>query len=109
MIFIVGDKTASKTAGSCCKRMSQEWFNCTCTPYKQNVNGTTTCKMYSASPMGLDVKDIGNINPYSYVEHKFREAIIRKKDIIILYNSVINRSSWLPMYVKGYECYAHSF
>ena len=39
VIFIVGDKTASRTAGSSCKRMS-EGKGCDCTPYKQNSNGT---------------------------------------------------------------------
>ena len=33
-IFIVGDKTASRTAGSSCKRIS-EGEGCDCTPYKK--------------------------------------------------------------------------
>src|SRR5512138_2953344 len=39
VIFVVGDKTASRTAGCSCKRIGNDWWNYSCTPYKQNVNG----------------------------------------------------------------------
>ncbi len=39
VIFIVGDKTASRTAGSGCERAVKTQYECTCTPYKQNTNG----------------------------------------------------------------------
>lgn len=35
VIIIIGDKTASRTAGSICKRFS-DGAGCDCTPYKQN-------------------------------------------------------------------------
>ena len=38
VIFIIGDKTSSRTAGSTCRRQSVGPY-CPCTPYKQNVNG----------------------------------------------------------------------
>ena len=44
VIFIVGDKTSSRTAGSSCDRNSKGMF-CSCTPYKQNANGTSKCKI----------------------------------------------------------------
>lgn len=38
VIFVVGDKTALlRTAGSACKRASNDQSSCTCTPYKQNT------------------------------------------------------------------------
>lgn len=40
IIFIVGDKTASRTAGSECSRNSTSYYNCYCTPYKQNSKGS---------------------------------------------------------------------
>ena len=43
VIIIIGDKTASRTAGSICKRFS-DGAGCDCTPYKQNPNGVKTCK-----------------------------------------------------------------
>ena len=91
VIFIIGDKTASRTAGDSCKRMD-EGAGCECTPYKQNVNGTSTCKWSSTSkadPTG----DIGNINDYSYLEHEFRQAVRKNKTIIIVYNSLYHQSS----------------
>ena len=43
VIFIIGDKTASRSAGSVCRRHNGE-AGCECTPYKQNSKGTSTCK-----------------------------------------------------------------
>lgn len=43
VIFVVGDKTAQRTAGSFCRR-NDEGAGCECTPYKQNTKGKTTCK-----------------------------------------------------------------
>lgn len=43
-IFVIGDKTADRTAGSVCPRVSQGAWVYGCTPYKQNTNGTKWCK-----------------------------------------------------------------
>lgn len=43
-IFVIGDKTANRTAGSTCLR-NEKGAYCDCTPYKQNANGTTWCKI----------------------------------------------------------------
>ena len=44
-VFVVGDKTKNRTAGSSCTRGDYSfYFNATCTPYKQNASGTKMCK-----------------------------------------------------------------
>ena len=107
VIFIVGNKTASRTAGSACERNKKEWYDCYCTPYKQNTNGQKLCKyMSTTSPTNGDV---GNINTYSYLRHEFEQAKKKGKTIIIVYNSTRCESSWLPSYMKGYEDEAHPF
>ena len=108
VIFVVGDKTASRTAGSGCERNSKEWWQCYCTPYKQNTKGIKLCKVVSASTPGEN-EDCGNINGYSYLRHEFEQAKKRKNTIIIVYNSTRKETSWLPSYMKGYEDYAKPF
>lgn len=108
VIFIVGDKTASRKAGSICPRVSNEWTDCKCTPYKQNTNGFKDCKIiYTATPGAND--DVGNINGYSYLRHEFEQAKKRKKPIIVVYNSLRKESDWLPAYMKDYESDAVPF
>jgi len=104
-IFIVGDKTASRTAGSACKRMDGQCF---CTPYKENIFGIRNCKYDTvewADPNG----DIGYINSWSYIEHEFRQAVRSGKKIIIFYNSTRKESNWLPNYMSEYEDIAMPF
>ena len=106
-IFVVGDMTKYRNAGSTCKRHGGG-YPCDCTPYKQNTNGTRTCKhpiTYSSKSDG----DIGIINTYSYLEHEFRQAVRRNKTIIIVYNSMRKESSWMPDYMSGYESVAEPF
>lgn len=107
VIFVIGDKTASRSAGSSCQRMS-EGAGCDCTPYKQNANGTKKCKHYTTCKPDPD-GDIGEINTYSYLEHEFRQAVKRNKKIIIVYNSLIKQPKWLPDYMSCYEKAAHPF
>lgn len=108
VIFIVGDKTASRTAGSSCKRMS-EGKGCDCTPYKQNSNGTSTCEIYGSTSTPEPDEDVGYINSYSYLEHEFKQAQKKEKTIIIVYNALNHQSNWLPSYMNGYEDDAHPF
>ena len=108
VIFVVGDKTAYRTAGSSCKRM-REGFLCSCTPYKQNANGSTYCKIYGEPKTPGPFEDVSAINSYSYIEHEFRQAQKKRKQIIILYNSLYNQSSWLPSYMKDYQAVAQPF
>lgn len=105
-IFVVGDKTSSRTAGSVCRRASEGPY-CPCTPYKQNTNGTSRCKWLTT--VSLTNGDLGNINTYSYLEHEFRQAVRKDKTIIIVYNSFYRQPDWLPSYMKTYEDEARPF
>lgn len=108
VILVVGDMTASRTAGSGCERVSKEKWQCTCTPYQQNTNGEKECKVSSVStPGGND--DCGNINKYSYLRHEFEQAKKKNKTMIIVYNSTRKETSWLPSYMDGYEENAKPF
>ena len=108
VIFVVGDMTAYRTAGSSCQRLSKEWWECTCTPYKQNTNGAKICKYTTWSTPGPN-DDYGSINSCSYLRHEFEQAKKKKKRIIILYNSTRYETEWLPSYMKGYEHIARPF
>lgn len=108
VIIVIGDKTASRIAGSNCSRATKNWTECSCTPYKQNTNGSKTCKAYHTSSPGEN-DDVGNINSYSYIRHKFEQAKKRKKLIIVIYNSLRKESNWLPFYMKDYESDAQPF
>lgn len=108
VVFVVGDKTSSRTAGSSCKRIS-EGKNCFCTPYKQNANGVSFCKIYGTLLPPDSDGDVGNINSFSYLEHEFRQAKKKDKVIIIVYNSFYNQYSWLPSYMIEYADVAKPF
>lgn len=108
VIFVVGDRTASRTAGSGCPRVTDSQINCHCTPYKQNTNGSRPCKVFHTYSPGVD-DDIGNINVYSYLRHEFEQAKKRKKPVIVVYNSLRKESNWLPSYMAGYESKAQPF
>lgn len=44
VVFVVGDMTKYRIAGSGCDRNNKKWYECYCTPYKQNINGKKLCK-----------------------------------------------------------------
>ena len=108
VIFVVGDKTALRTAGSACKRSGNDQSSCNCTPYKQNTNGTKPCKVFFTSTPGEN-DDVGCINSFSYLKHEFKQAEKRNKKIIVVYNSLRKESEWLPSYMKSYEDSARPF
>ena len=108
VIFVVGDKTGSRTAGSECERVSKEQWQCYCTPYKQNAKGIKVCKVSSVSTPGEN-DNFGDINKCSYLRHEFEQAKKKKKTIIIVYNSTRKESSWFPSYMNGYEDNARPF
>lgn len=108
VIFIIGDKTSSRTAGSSCKRNTQG-ANCSCTPYKQNANGSTTCKIKGATITPGPNENVGKINSYSYLKHEFEQAKKMGKTIIIVYNSMNCQPEWLPSYMSSYAGEAHPF
>ena len=108
VVFVVGDKTASRTAGSSCLRVSTEQKYCSCTPYKQNTNGSKPCKVSSTSTPGEN-DNVGCINSYSYLRHEFEQAKKWSKPIVIVYNSLRKESNWLPSYMANYESVAQPF
>lgn len=108
VIFVIGDKTASRTAGSGCERMYKEWFLCNCAPYKHNYSGLKTCKHMNTSPSDPN-GDFGYINSCSYLRHEFEQAKKRRKKIIVVYNSLYKRESWLPSYMYEYKDVAVPF
>ena len=107
VIIIIGDKTASRTAGNVCKRNS-DGAGCDCTPYKQNSKGTKTCKWNTTSTPSPE-DDLGSINAYSYLEHEFLQAKRKGKAIIIVYNSLNKQPGWLPSYMNDYESEVYPF
>lgn len=108
VVFIIGDKTKYRTAGSTCSRAQNDQYIYLCTPYKQNTNGTKYCKRYSSSYFGNN-PDIDVVNDYSYLKHEFEQAQKRNKPIVILYNSTRYETNWLPSYMSGYEHCAMPF
>lgn len=108
VIFIVGDKTASRMAGSGCERLYKEQRECFCTPYKKNVFGSKQCKIIFTSTPG-EYDDFGNVNCCSYLQHEFEQAKKKQKKIIIIYNSTRRENSWLPSYMNGYKIIARPF
>ena len=108
VIFVVGDKTALRTAGSSCQRNTKNYWECYCTPYKDNANGSKQCKYYLTSTPEPD-GDVGNINSYSYLRHEFEQANKKNKTIIVVYNSLNKQSTWLPWYLKDFEDEARPF
>ncbi len=108
VIFVVGDKTKDRTAGSSCSRLSAGDY-CVCTPYKQNANGSTYCKIHGQTFTPGPNEDVGNINTFSYLKHEFLQGEKRKRTIIIVYNSLYKWSEWLPSYMSGYADQAQPF
>ena len=108
VIFIIGDKTALRTAGSSCRRYTDGDY-CSCTPYKQNANGSSFCKIHGTlSTPGPD-ENVGDINAFSYLKHEFLQAEKRGKNIIVVYNALSKQADWLPSYMKAYEDWAQPF
>ena len=108
VIIVIGNKTATRTAGSSCDRNGKDQYSCWCTPYKQNTNGTKMCKVaFTSTPSPGD--DLGNINRYSYLRHEFEQAKRKGKTIIVVYNSTRQEPSWLPAYMKEYATIARPF
>lgn len=108
VIFIVGEKTALRKAGSYCERANLDQYLCSCAAYKQHWKGDLPCKVGMITLCGVN-DDFGNVNSYSYLEHEFQQARKKNKKIIVLYNSLRKRPDWLPTYLKPYESIAEPF
>lgn len=101
VIFVIGNKTKDRKAGSQCTRFHTPFpQECCCTPYKQNRNGIRKCK-YADEVVHDAVGYIGEINNFSYIQHEFKQARLKNKRIIIIYNSLLNEEYWLPDYMKN--------
>ena len=107
VIIIIGDKTASRTAGSGCERAIKDWPGCMCTPYKKNYDGQKMCKIVINFPTPYE--DVDFINDYSYIRHEFEQAKKKEKQIIVLYNSLKKEPKWLPEYMSDYSTKARPF
>lgn len=107
VVFIIGDKTAGRNAGASCRR-NIEGKGCACTPYKQNANGSTTCKVENTVDVG-PYDNVGSINGYSYLRHEYEQAKKKGKTIVVVYNSLNKQPSWLPDYMKEFESEAQPF
>lgn len=105
VIFVIGDKTKDRTAGSTCRRQGNGVFG-TCTPYKQNANGVSYCKVVNIPTSYYDVNPVNN---YSYLQHEFEQAKKKGKTIVIVYNSLHKQPGWLPYYMSGYADVAQPF
>lgn len=108
VIFVVGDKTASRVSGSGCNRVGKLQNDCQCTPYKQNTNGQQPCKVQNTVDVGPN-DNVGSINSFSYLKHEFKQAEKKNKTIIVVYNSLNKQPKWLPDYLKPYENEAFPF
>lgn len=108
VIFIVGDKTSSRIAGSSCERI-KKGEGCSCTPYKQNAKGSVVCKIKGKTITPGPSEDVGRINTYSYLKHEFEQAKRKGKTIIIIYNSLNKQPGWLPSYMNDFANDAHPF
>lgn len=109
VLFVIGDKTAYRTAGSSCKRngYSYPYWTLECTPYKQNSKGSSKCKVSQTYPATSG--DVGNINSFSYLRHEYEEAKRKGKKIVVVYNSTRREASWLPCYMEECENIAVPF
>jgi hypothetical protein len=109
VIFVIGDKTKDRTAGSACSRFNK-WstLGCTCTPYKQNAFGAKPCKISYLVFFGPG-ENVEEINSYSYLRHEFEQAKKKGKQIIIVYNSLRRQPKWLPSYMTEYADQAEPF
>lgn len=108
VLFVIGDKTASRMAGSSCRR-NDEGVGCLCTPYKQNSQGQSICKIWGETHTPAADEDLGRINKFSYIEHEFKQAEKKNKNIIVVYNSFYKQPGWLPSYMSDYEDVAQPF
>lgn len=106
VIFVVGNMTKNREAGSKCERKYKNQLQCFCTPYKQNTIGVRQCKVSSLSSLN---DDIDPVNSYSYLRHEFEQAKTKNKKLIVVYNSMKNEHQWLPSYMKEYENKAFPF
>lgn len=99
VLFVIGDKTADRTAGSLCRRLI-DGPGCDCTPYKQNAGGTKRCIISGPLSTPGPNDDVGKINQYSFIRHEYEQAKKKGKRIVVVYNSLYKQPSWMPSYME---------
>lgn len=89
VIFVVGDNTASKKAGACDSML--------CSPAYSGQK-KSFCKYFFNK---------GFANPFSggremsYLQYEITTAVLKKKSIILVFNSVYKQESWIPAWYKN--------
>ncbi len=83
VVFVVGDNTGSKKAGIC--------DGISCSPAYSRLQ-KRRCKLFLTkfNWMGM-----------SYLEYEITTAILEKKDIVLVFNSVYKQESWIPTWYKN--------
>ena len=88
VVFVVGDNTASKKAGAC--------GSISCSP-PYSGHRKEWCKYFfnknfaNPFPKGREM---------SYLQYEITTAVLKKKSIILVYNSVYKQESWIPSWYK---------
>ena|GEM_PF-277324 len=84
VIFVVGDNTATKVAGAC--------DGVSCSP-AYSGQGKKTCKyLKGKSP----ADNIANGCGMSYLRYEITKAALAGKSVIIVFNSMYKKESWIP-------------
>ena len=81
VVFVVGDKTATKNAGPC--------DGISCSPAYSGEQKKFCNKAYGYNP-------ISNWKAMSYLEYVITTAVFYRKQILIVYNSVYRQEQWIP-------------
>jgi hypothetical protein len=96
VIFVVGDKTGSKESGAC--------DGISCSP-AYSWQGKKNCK-YKTSP--AEATGEGGVvggNNMSYLKHEINRAALAGKSVVLVYNSMLNKSKRqiaARVYRRGY-------
>ena len=85
VIFVVGDRTSTKNAGSCDGTL--------CSPAYSGLQ-----KKYCNK--GYIFNQPQHWQRMSYLEYEITTAIINKKSILIVYNAAYHMESWIPAWYK---------
>lgn len=90
VVFVVGDKTASKNAGPC------DGFSCA--PAYSGSQKKYCNKAYIPD-------SISNWKNMSYLEFEITTAVKNRKQILIVFNSVYRQEQWIPSWYKALRQY----
>lgn len=89
VVFVVGDNTASKKAGAC--------DSMSCSP-AYSGQPKSLCKYFfndkfaNSFPRGREM---------SYLQYEITTAVLTRKSIVLVYNSVYKQDSWIPSWYNS--------